>query len=127
MAPDEDGVAGRDDEVLCADVADERFKAGVAEDGLDTLIVDVDEAVATGPDDGEDSEGVEVEEGKMPEEAPGNSSISTLLEVIVLRMLWYRLSSCWRCSWSVDCVRCVWAESLPEGRCHVVVLFTWSM
>lgn len=36
VAPDEDGVAGRDDEVLCADVADERFKAGVAEDGLDT-------------------------------------------------------------------------------------------
>lgn len=25
----------------------------------------------------------------MPEEAPGNSSISTLLEVMVLRMLWY--------------------------------------
>lgn len=36
VAPDEDGVAGRDDEVLCIDVADERFKAGVAEDGLDT-------------------------------------------------------------------------------------------
>lgn len=36
VAPDEDGVAGRDDEVLCVDVADERLKAGVAEEGLET-------------------------------------------------------------------------------------------
>lgn len=57
----------------------------------------------------------------------GRASLPKPLLAIPKQRKTHRLSSCWRCSWSVDCVRCVCAESLPDGRCQVVVLFTWSM
>lgn len=78
-------------------VADTRGLSGGLAVGLENDTTGM-VAVAAGVD------GVEVE-AAVPAEAVVmlRSSASTFLDVIVRRMLWYLLSSCCLCSWSVDC------------------------
>lgn len=72
----------------------------VTDDGVATLSVEADaEDDNDVAEDEEASAGVEVEEERVVEAATlVKSSISTRLDVIVRRILWYLLSNC--CLWS---------------------------
>lgn len=54
------------------------------------------------------------------------SKFSILLELIVLLMLWYRLSSCLRCC-SAPATFSKQVLELPPGLVHEVVLVVWSI